>query len=80
MTRLERCRKRSMAIRLVSEAMASKRKWIKGAIQHSGALTASANRAGMTPHEFAEKHKHDKGTTGNRARMALTLAHFNHKR
>lgn len=49
------------------------KKWIKGAIKHPGAMTAQAKKAGMSPMAFAEKHKHDSGTTGRRARLALTL-------
>jgi hypothetical protein len=47
--------------------------WIKSAVKHPGALTRAAKRAKMSPMEFAEKHKGDKGTTGKRARLALTL-------
>ena len=47
--------------------------WIKGAIKHPGALTASAKKSGMSPMEFANKHKHDSGKTGARSRLALTL-------
>ena len=56
------------------------KKWISGAIKHPGALTASAKRAGMSPMAFAEKHKHDSGTTGRRARLALTLRGLHHKK
>ena len=48
--------------------------WIKTAIKHHGALTAAAKKAGMSTHEYAKKHKDDKGTLGRRARLALTLA------
>lgn len=50
-----------------------KKRWIKGAIKHPGALTASATKAGMSPMAFAEKHKHDGGKTGARSRLAITL-------
>lgn len=56
------------------------KKWISAAIKHPGALTASAKKAGMSPMAFAEKHKHDSGTTGRRARLALTLRHLRKKR
>lgn len=49
------------------------RHFIKSAIKHPGALTASAKAAGMSPMAFAEAHKHDSGTTGRRARLAITL-------
>lgn len=57
----------------------AKKHWIQGAIKHPGALTAQAKRAGESPMEFAEQHKGDSGTTGKRARLAITLSHM-HKR
>ena len=54
--------------------------WIKGAIKKPGSLTASAKAAGMSPMAFADKHKHDKGKTGNRARLAITLRGMSKKR
>lgn len=47
--------------------------WIKSAIRHPGALTKQAKAAGKSPMEFAREHKGDSGTTGKRARLALTL-------
>lgn len=55
------------------------KKWISKAIKHPGALTAQAKKAGMSPMAFAEKHKHDSGTTGNRSRLAITLRHMHKK-
>jgi len=55
------------------------KKWIKRAIKHPGALTKKAHAAGMSPMEYAEKHKHDSGTTGKQARLALTLRRMRHK-
>ena len=52
--------------------------FIAGAIRKPGALTRSAKAAGESPMEFAAKHKHDKGKTGQRARFALTLRGFKH--
>lgn len=52
--------------------------WIKGAIRHKGALTAQAKKAGESPMAFAEKHKHDSGTTGRRSRLAITLRGMHH--
>jgi hypothetical protein len=49
---------------------------MQDAVSHPGALTRSAKRVGETPHEFAEAHKSDSGTTGKRARLALTFAKF----
>jgi hypothetical protein len=42
-------------------------------IKHPGAATAAAKREGLSVHAWAEKHKHDPGTTGKRARLALTF-------
>ena len=56
------------------------KKWIAGAIRHKGALTASAKKAGESPMEFAQQHKHDSGTTGRRARLAITLSHMRKKK
>jgi hypothetical protein len=53
-------------------------KWISGAIKHPGALTAQAKREGKSPMAFAREHAHDPGTTGKRARLALTLRGFHH--
>lgn len=52
----------------------SKRKWIAGAIKHPGALRKAAKAAGMSTQAFAQAHKHDKGTTGYRARFAITAS------
>lgn len=50
-----------------------KKDWIAGAIKHPGAETAAARRAGMTTHAYEEKHKHDPGKAGDRARLGLRL-------
>jgi hypothetical protein len=47
--------------------------FIKAAIRHPGASTAAAKSEGLTVHAWAVKHQHDPGTTGKRARLALTL-------
>jgi len=49
------------------------KKFIQSAIKHPGAFKAQAQRAGMGTREFALAHQHDSGTTGQRARLALTL-------
>lgn len=55
--------------------------WIKAATsEHKGAFTAQARKAGMSTHAYAEKEKDAAGTTGKRARLALTLSRLNHKR
>ena len=50
--------------------MAEEKKFIKGAIQHPGRLTAAAKKAGKSVPEYAQEHKHDpKGSIGDAARM-----------
>lgn len=48
-------------------------KWIQKMHMKKGALTASAKKVGESPMKFASEHKHDSGTTGKRARLALVL-------
>ena len=48
-------------------------KFIQKAIKHPGALTRQAHAAGQSPMAYAEEHKGEGGTTGKRARLALTL-------
>lgn len=54
--------------------------FIKKAIKHPGAERAAAKRAGMSTHAYMEKHKHDPGTAGKRARLGLTLEGMSKKR
>lgn len=42
-------------------------------VKHPGAFSASAKRAGMSTHAYAEKEKHAGGTVGKRANLALTF-------
>ena len=49
-------------------------KWIAGAIEHPGALTAKAHAAGESPMAYAREHASSSGKTGKQARLALTLA------
>lgn len=49
------------------------KKWISKAIRHPGAATAAAKREGVSVGTWAQEHKHDSGTTGKRARLAITL-------
>lgn len=60
--------------------MAGTQNFIQGAIKHPGAATAAAKAEGLSVHEWAEKHKGDPGTTGRRARLALTLEGMGRKR
>jgi hypothetical protein len=47
--------------------------FIQGAIKHPGAFTKQAKAAGKSVGEYAQEEKHAGGTTGKRARLALTL-------
>jgi hypothetical protein len=61
----------------VSEEDLSEKNWIAGAIKHPGAETKAAHKAGESTHEYMEKHKHDSGKAGKRARLGLTLSKLN---
>ncbi len=52
------------------------KKWIDKAIGKEGSLTRQAKAVGESPMAFAAEHKGDVGTTGKRARLALTLQGF----
>lgn len=52
----------------------AKKHWISSAIKHPGAEKRAAARAGMSTHAYMEKHKHDSGTAGRRARLGLALS------
>ena len=54
--------------------------WIAGAIRHPGALRKAASAAGESTRQYAEQHKDDSGTTGKRARLALTLMGMHKKK
>lgn len=58
----------------------AKKHWIAGAIKHPGAEKKAAAAAGMSTHAYAEAHKSDSGTSGKRARLALTLSHLRKKK
>ena len=47
--------------------------FIKGAIKHPGAMTRAAAAEGISNAEYAQKHKHDSGHSGQMARFALVL-------
>ena len=53
--------------------------WIKGAIKHPGVEKKAAAKAGVSTHEYMEKHKHDSGKSGARARLGLTLSKMSKK-
>lgn len=55
-------------------------KWIQKAHLKKGALTRQADRAHMGVQEFARKHASDSGTTGRRARLAMTFSKMRHKK
>lgn len=50
------------------------KKWIASAIKHPGAEKRAAAKAGMSTHEYMEKHKDDPGKAGARARLGLRLS------
>lgn len=52
------------------------RKWISKAIKHPGAEKRAAAKAGESVHAYMEKHKHDSGKAGARARLGLRLEHM----
>jgi hypothetical protein len=56
------------------------RKWMQTAVKRPGALTAKAERAGMSVQAYAQKHKHDSGVTGEEARFALNAKKVAKKR
>ena len=58
---------------LSKHTVGEEKDWIKGAVKHPGAETAAAKKAGMSVQGYAEKHKHDSGKAGQRARFALTM-------
>jgi hypothetical protein len=53
--------------------------WIAGAVRHPGALRREAKAAGMSTMAFADRHKSDKGVTGKRSRLAITLGKMHGK-
>jgi hypothetical protein len=72
---------KSSKVKLKAEEVESleEKNWIANAIKHPGAETAAAKKAGMSTQAYAEKHKHDSGKAGKRARLALTLKHMKEK-
>jgi hypothetical protein len=54
--------------------------FISSAIKHPGAFSAQAKNAGMSTRSFALAHQNDSGTTGRRARFALTLMKLSKRR
>lgn len=43
-----------------------------------GAMTAAARREGVSNSEYEQEHKDDSGKAGKRARLAITMSHWNH--
>jgi hypothetical protein len=56
-----------------------KKKWIKGAIKHPGAMTEAAKREGVSNSEYIKEHEHDSGKAGERAKLAKTLEGMHHE-
>ncbi len=54
-------------------------KWMQSAVKHPGALRNAAKRAGQSTSEYAHAHELDSGTTGRRARLALTFMKYRRK-
>lgn len=54
--------------------MASKKRWIQGAIKHPGVEKEAAAKAGMGTQEYMQEHMHDSGKAGARARLGLRLS------
>lgn len=51
----------------------AKRKWMSSAVKRPGAMTAAAKREGISNAEYEQKHKGDKGHSGQMARLALAF-------
>lgn len=49
------------------------KKFIQSAIKHPGAMTAAAEREGVSNSAYEQEHKHDSGHSGQMARFAITL-------
>jgi len=51
-------------------------KWIQKAVSpaHEGMEKRAAKRAGESTHAYMEKHEHDSGKAGDRARLGLRLS------
>ncbi len=49
-------------------------------IKHPGSFTRSAKRAGKSVHALAEADKHESGTQGRRARLALAFENMRRKK
>lgn len=58
----------------------AKKKWIKAAIKHPGAMTEAAEREGVSNSQYEKEHQHDSGKAGSRARLAMTLKGEKHKK
>jgi len=58
----------------------SDHKFIQKMHLKKGAFTAEAKAHGKSVHEYAEEKKDAKGTTGKRARLALTFEKMAHNR
>jgi hypothetical protein len=59
----------------------AKKKWMKEAFANShGQFKAKAEHAGKSTAEFAKEHEHDKGKTGQQARLAEVGMNASHKK
>ena len=53
--------------------MADGKNFIKSAIKHPGAMTAAAEREGISNSQYEQEHKHDSGHAGQMARFASSM-------
>jgi hypothetical protein len=60
-------------------AEGKKKKWIKNAVKHPGAMTEAAKREGVSNSEYISEHKHDSGHSGQMARFADNVKGLKHK-
>jgi len=56
------------------------KKWMQGAIKKPGSFTAQAKAAGKGVMQYAREQMGAGGTTGKRARLALTLSKLRKKK
>jgi len=54
--------------------MASKKRWIQGAIKHPGVEKKAAAAAGESTHQYMMEHENAPGKSGARARLGLRLS------
>jgi hypothetical protein len=73
-------RKETDMPKATAKSKSTGKKWMQKAVKRPGALSAKAERAGMSVQAYAQKHKHDSGVTGEEARFAVTAKKVAKKR